>query len=95
MSKLGKETFWDIQELWTRVKDSPLVQRHEDVVAATGASRDAEDLRGEELLKLLAFRGSFDSYELSKELGKDHQQVVGTIKSLQSLGEVRFNSNGR
>ena len=42
----------------------------------------------EVLLKLLAEKDSFDSYNLSKELGKDHQQVVGVIKSLQSLGNV-------
>ena len=42
------------------------------------------------LLVLLAERGSFNSYELSKELGKDHQQVVGAIKSLQTLGLVSY-----
>ena len=42
----------------------------------------------EVLLKLLANRDSFDSYKVSKELGKNHQQVVGAIKSLQSLGTV-------
>ena len=42
----------------------------------------------EQLLKLLAERGSFDSYDLSQELVKDHQVIVGTIKSLHSLGEV-------
>lgn len=46
----------------------------------------------EQLLKLLAERGSFDSYDLSQELVKDHQVVVGTIKSLHSLGEVRATS---
>lgn len=44
----------------------------------------------EQLLKLLVERGSFDSYDLSQELVKDHQAVVGTIKSLHSLGEVRM-----
>ena len=43
---------------------------------------------GDILLKILASRDSFDSYKLSGELGKDHQQVVGAIKSLQSLGTV-------
>lgn len=42
----------------------------------------------EQLLKLLAERGSLDSYDLSQELSKDHQVIVGTIKSLHSLGEV-------
>lgn len=43
----------------------------------------------EQLLKLLAERGSFDSYDLAQELHKDHQAIVGTIKSLHSFGEVR------
>lgn len=43
----------------------------------------------EQLLKLLAERGSLDSYDLSQELDKDHQAIVGTIKSLHSLGRVR------
>ena len=42
------------------------------------------------LLKVLEERGRFDSYELSKELDKDHQYVVGVIKSLQSVGSVSF-----
>lgn len=40
------------------------------------------------LLQLLEGRGSIDSYEVAKELDKDHQLVVGAIKSLQSLGNV-------
>ena len=46
----------------------------------------------EHLLKLLAERGTLDSYDLSQELHKDHQAVVGTIKSLHSLGEVSSSS---
>lgn len=42
----------------------------------------------EVLLETLADRDSFDSYKLSQELGKDHQRVVGAIKSLQSIGNV-------
>ena len=42
------------------------------------------------LLKLVADRGSIDSYEVAKELHKDHQLVVGAIKSLQSMGNVRY-----
>lgn len=33
--------------------------------------------------------GGLDSLELALSLGVDHQQVVGAVKSLQSLGEVR------
>ncbi len=47
----------------------------------------SEDL-GKVLLNHLAAKGSFNSYELSRELGKDHQQVVGAINSIQSLGDV-------
>ncbi len=40
------------------------------------------------LLQLLEDRGSIDSYDVAKELDKDHQLVVGAVKSLQSLGNV-------
>ena len=43
---------------------------------------------GDLLLKVVADRGSIDSYELAEELNVDHQLVVGTIKSLQSLKNV-------
>ena len=43
----------------------------------------AEDL-GEVILRVLEERESVDSYELSRELEKEHQVVVGIIKSLQS-----------
>ncbi|KAM4678053.1 phenylalanine--tRNA ligase alpha subunit [Discoglossus pictus] len=32
--------------------------------------------------------GGLDSLDLAAELGVDHQQVVGAVKSLQSLGEI-------
>ncbi|XP_053319094.1 phenylalanine--tRNA ligase alpha subunit [Spea bombifrons] len=35
-----------------------------------------------------AERGGLDSLELAAGLGVDHQQVVGAVKSLQSLGEI-------
>ena len=40
------------------------------------------------ILKVLEERGSVDTYDLSLEIGKDHQLVVGAVKSLQSLGDV-------
>lgn len=43
---------------------------------------------GESLLKLIAERGLISTLEVAKELGIDHQKVVGAVKSLQSLGEV-------
>ena len=42
------------------------------------------------LLQLLDDRGSIDSYEVAKELDKDHQLVVGAVKSLQALGNVGY-----
>ena len=51
------------------------------------ATRSDQDI-GEQLLKLLAERGSVDSYQLSQEFQKEHQLIVGAIKSLQSLGNV-------
>ena len=43
---------------------------------------------GELILRALRERGSVDSYDLSVEVGKDHQLLVGAIKSLQSIGDV-------
>ena len=92
---VSEDKFWDVQSIWTRVKDTPTALGLTG--NARGVASDASnpvaappdgDL-GEKLLKLVAKRGSVDSYELSQELGVDHQQVVGSIKSLQSLGEVR------
>ena len=42
----------------------------------------------ETLLKLIAERGQITSLAVARELGIDHQKVVGAVKSLQSLGEV-------
>lgn len=88
-----EDTFWGVQRIWDRTKDSPIALGHTDKpLSATKAEFTAtadEDL-GKRLLKLLASRGSLDSYHLSQELEKDHQQVVGVIKSLQSIGEVSF-----
>lgn len=82
------DSFWSVQKVWARIKNSPLARGEvgNGPGLATGID-DGGDL-GEGLLRILASRGSFDSYDLSQELTKDHQQVVGAIKSLQSLGEV-------
>lgn len=40
------------------------------------------------LRRLEAADGGLDSAELAKQLGVEHQAVVGAIKSLQALGEV-------
>ena len=85
-ASVAGDSFWSVQKVWGRIKNSPLVSG--DVGNGALANRVAGDCDSEGLLRILASRGSFDSYELSQELGKDHQQVVGAIKSLQSLGEV-------
>ena len=43
---------------------------------------------GSLILQTLEQRGELDSYEFSIETGRDHQTVVGAIKSLQSVGNV-------
>ena len=50
------------------------------------ASRDAE--LGDVILQVLDKKGQLDSYSFSKETDRDHQSVVGAIKSLQSVGNV-------
>lgn len=40
------------------------------------------------LRRLEASDGGLDSAELAKQLGVEHQAVVGAVKSLQALGEV-------
>lgn len=89
-SSAVKDAFWDVQKVWEKIRDLPVaLEKQEEPPNATSLSISEQDGDlGERLLKLLAERGSFDSYILSQELGKDHQQVVGAIKSLHSLGEV-------
>ena len=50
------------------------------------ASKDAE--LGEQILRILEEKGRLDSYEFSQETSREHQSVVGAIKSLQSVGNV-------
>ena len=40
------------------------------------------------LLSIVDSKGSVDTNTLAKEVGKDHQHLVGAVKSLQSLGDV-------
>ena len=40
------------------------------------------------LLQHVAKEGQITTSELAQRLGKDHQQIVGAVKSLQSLGNV-------
>ena len=96
VDKMSTVSFWDVQGLWDRTKNSPIAQGIIGTSQPTKSetsilAESVEGELGEVLLKLLASRGSLDSYALSQELGKDHQHVVGAIKSVQSLGDVRNN----
>lgn len=33
-------------------------------------------------------KGSIETFEFAKELGKDHQSIVGSVKSIHALGDV-------
>lgn len=54
------------------------------------AAETSSVLQAEDILKLLKEREVLDTYDLSLEFSTDHQQIVGTIKSLSSLGDVRM-----
>lgn len=89
------DNFWDVQKIWAKTKDSSIALGNvgnvvDQETVASPPSTEQEGDFGEKLLKILADRGSFDSYELSKDLGKDHQVLVGAIKSIQSVGEVKI-----
>lgn len=43
----------------------------------------------EKILVHLEQHGTVDSLELAKLWNEDHQKIVGAVKSLQSLGEVK------
>lgn len=40
------------------------------------------------VLETLEERGSLETFEFAKELGKDHQAIVGSVKSIHALGDV-------
>uniref|UniRef100_A0A1X7T1L3 PheRS DNA binding domain-containing protein n=1 Tax=Amphimedon queenslandica TaxID=400682 RepID=A0A1X7T1L3_AMPQE len=40
------------------------------------------------LLEALAEKGRVDSYEYASSVGRNHQDVVGAVKSLESFGDV-------
>ncbi len=56
--------------------------------AVTTPKMAKTELSAEEIVKLLEGRETVDSYDLSQEFNKDHQQIIGAIKSLSSLGDV-------
>ena len=48
----------------------------------------ATDSLAQFLLEKIDAQGSVDTLQLSKEYNKDHQALVGAVKSLQTLGDV-------
>ena len=40
------------------------------------------------ILQAIEERGSIETFEFAKEVGKDHQSVVGSVKSIHALGDV-------
>ena len=42
------------------------------------------------ILQYVDKHGQFDTLKLAAELKEDHQKIVGAVKSVQSLGEVRI-----
>ena len=46
----------------------------------------------DEVLKTIEAKGSLDTYEYANATGKEHQSVVGVIKSIQALGDVSLNT---
>ena len=45
-------------------------------------------LLNEEILKAIDDNGQIDTYEYAISTGRDHQIVVGAVKSIQSMGNV-------
>lgn len=42
----------------------------------------------EQLLKFLDTKGSFSTWDLSKETNIDHQKIIGVVKSILALGNI-------
>ena len=42
----------------------------------------------QEILTVLANKETLESYQFAQATGRNHQSVVGAIKSLQSIGNV-------
>ena len=45
----------------------------------------------QEILTVLATKETLESYQFAQATGRNHQSVVGAIKSLQSIGNVESN----
>ena len=46
------------------------------------------ELLSETILKVIADRGKLDTWNYSLEIERDHQSIIGAVKSLESLGDV-------
>ena len=46
------------------------------------------ELLSETILKVVADREKLDTWNYSLEIGRDHQSIIGAVKSLESLGDV-------
>lgn len=44
------------------------------------------------ILEEIERTGKLNTYEFAKDLQRDHQLIVGAVKSIQSVGEVRKSS---
>lgn len=53
-------------------------------------SSDAAQDLGEKILELLNTKSPLDTNDIGLELNEDHQKIVGAVKSLEALGNVRF-----
>lgn len=40
------------------------------------------------VLEAVEEKGSIETFEFAKEIGKDHQSIVGSVKSIHALGDV-------
>jgi len=40
------------------------------------------------VLEAVEERGSIETFEFANECGKDHQSIVGSVKSIHALGDV-------
>ena len=42
------------------------------------------------VLEAVEERGSIETFKFANECGKDHQSIVGSVKSIHALGDVSF-----
>ena len=71
--------------LFFRIRHSHSSSRGGPVIAEVNYGMAEE---AQEILLFLAEHKILDSYQYACDTGKDHQIIIGAIKSLQSLGNV-------